>query len=155
MAQPGSFDEEAELPAASGDDPGDSTVRPCVLVADDSEIVREALGQILLASGYDVETVADGAAAVSVLKSAKIDALLLDLQMPGSDGFETLRYVQEHRRGLPTILMSGLPADEIQLRMNRLESGELPPLFLKPCDYDQLLNVLDLMLHGELPTHAG
>ena len=130
----------------------EALVRPSVLLADDSEIVREALGQILLASGYDVEAVSDGGAAIRVLKTQRVDALLLDLQMPGHDGFETLAYVQEHRRGLPVILMSGLPADEIQDRMHALHSGELPPLFLKPCDYDQLLGVLDLMPSGQLPT---
>jgi DNA-binding response OmpR family regulator len=90
---------------------------------------------------------------VEILKDARIDAVLLDLQMPGHDGFETLEYLQEHRRGLPVLLLSGLPADEIQDRMHRLSSGQLPPLFLKPCDYDQLLDVLDLMLSGELPPN--
>lgn len=132
----------------------DAQPRPRVLIADDSEIVREALGQLLLHSGYEVEAVADGAAAIRALKEAKIDALLLDLQMPEHDGFEALGYVQEHRRGLPVILLSGLPADEIQGRMQKLASGELPPLFQKPCDYDQLLVMLDLMLSGELPTQV-
>lgn len=127
--------------------------RPRVLVADDNETVREALSQLLLRSGYEVTTAADGQAAVEVLKDARVDAVLLDLQMPGHDGFEALEYLQEHRRGLPVLLLSGLPADEIQDRMHRLSSGQLPPLFLKPCDYDQLLDVLELMLSGELPPN--
>ena len=143
---------DVDLNALGG--PEAAEPRPRVLVADDSEIVREALGQLLLHSGYDVEAVADGAAAIRTLKEMKVDALLLDLQMPGHDGFETLGYVQEHRRGLPTILLSGLPADEIQDRMHKLQSHELPPLFLKPCDYEQVLGVLDLMLNGELPTYV-
>ena len=130
----------------------DAAPRLCVLVADDSETVREGLGQLLLRSGFSVETAGDGAEAVEKLKDLSIDAVLLDLQMPGHDGFETLAYLQEHRRGLPVLLMSGLPADEIQDRMHKLPRHELPPLFLKPCDYDQLLSVLDLMLAGELPT---
>ena len=36
--------------------------------------------------------------------------------------------------------------------MGRLTSGVLPPLFLKPCDYDQVLDMLDLMISGDLPT---
>lgn len=127
--------------------------RPRVLVADDNAGVRDALGNLLIRSGYEVSTAADGQAAVEVIKDARLDAVLLDLQMPGHDGFETLRYLQEHRRGLPVLLLSGLPADEIQERMHRLPSGLLPPLFLKPCDYDQLLTVLELMLAGDLPSN--
>ena len=136
-------------PAATG-----RADRPRVLLAEDSEVVRDALGQLLLRSGYAVEAVADGREAVERLKSIKIDALLLDLQMPVHDGFETLEYVQQHRRGLPTLLMSGLAADEIQDRMGKLTSGTLPPLFLKPCDYDQVLDMLDLMISGDLPTQV-
>ena len=136
------------------DDESVAESRPRVLVADDSEVVREALGQLLMRCGYDVEAVPDGLEAIRRLQSFKIDALLLDLQMPGHDGFETLEYVQLHRRGLPTMVMSGLPADEIQERMARLSSGQLPPLFLKPCDYDQLLDMLDMMLAGEIPTQV-
>ena len=53
-----------------------------VLVADDHPTVRDALGQLLIRNGYEVATAADGLAAVEVLKGQRIDALLLDLQMP-------------------------------------------------------------------------
>ena len=138
----------------SAEHPPEPAGRPRVLLADDSEVVREGLGQLLLRSGYDVEAAADGRDAIERLQSLKIDALLLDLQMPVHDGFETLEYVQQHRRGLPVLLMSGLAADEIQDRMGKLSSGTLPPLFLKPCDYDQVLDMLDLLLSGDLPIHV-
>ena len=146
--------EQASRDVSADSAVGGRAIRPRVLLADDSEVVREGLGQLLLRSGYAVEAVADGAEAVERLRSLQIDALLLDLQMPEHDGFETLEYVQQHRRGLPVLLMSGLPADEIQDRMSKLTSGTLPPLFLKPCDYDQVLDMLDLMLSGDLPTQV-
>ena len=149
MTEQAPRDVSAEHPAGDGRD-----VRPRVLLAEDSEVVREGLGQLLLRSGYAVEAVADGREAIERLQSMKIDALLLDLQMPVHDGFETLEYVQRHRRGLPVLLMSGLAADEIQDRMGKLSSGTLPPLFLKPCDYDQVLDMLDLLISGDLPIHV-
>ena len=152
MSEPAPRDVSADPAGPNG---AAGAARPRVLLADDSEVVREGLGQLLLRSGYAVEAVADGAEAVERLQSIKIDALLLDLQMPVHDGFETLEYVQQHRRGLPVLLMSGLPADEIQDRMAKLTSGTLPPLFLKPCDYDQVLDMLDLMISGDLPTQVG
>jgi CheY-like chemotaxis protein len=130
---------------------GVEPTRPRILLADDEQKVRDATGAILHQAGFDVETAADGKQAVERLKSVKVDALVLDLQMPEHDGFETLEYVREHRRGLPIVLLSGLPPDEIQGRMVRRGTEELPPLFQKPCDPDMLLSVLEMLLAGELP----
>ena len=143
----------AHEPPALKVPPGDG--RRCVLVADDSATAREGLSRLLAGHGYHVETAADGLDAVELLKSTKVDALVLDLHMPGHDGFETLRYLRDHRRGLPTVLLSGLPPDEIQREMTRTGTDELPPLFQKPADFDQLLGVLDLLLAGVLPTRVG
>jgi DNA-binding response OmpR family regulator len=76
--------------------------------------------------------------------------MLLDLQMPDTDGFAVLSYVQEHRRSLPVILLSGMPPHKIQHKMNVLRERELPPLMLKPIDPEQLLGVVELQLSGAL-----
>ena len=66
-------------------------------------------------------------------------------------GFEVLRYLQKHRRGLPVVLLSGMPVDEIQYNMHGLPTHELPTLFLKPIDLDQLVQVIQLQVSGEFP----
>ena len=127
---------------------------PRVLVVDDSPTERMALGRLLKNQGYDPCEVGDGEAAVDLLKNGRVDAVLLDLQMPGVDGFDVLSYLQEHRRALPVILLSGLPFDQIQSGMRRMHTPELPPLLLKPIDTDQLFGVLELLLNGGLPTNG-
>src|SRR3954471_12298569 len=122
-----------------------------VLVADDSTIERGALAQYLRRMGYQVSEAGDGRAAIDHLQNHEIDALLLDLNMPVADGFDVLGYLQKHRKGLPVILLSGMPLDQIQQQMHGLPTRELPPLFLKPVDLDQLIQVLDLQLAGEMP----
>jgi DNA-binding response OmpR family regulator len=72
--------------------------------------------------------------------------------MPDVDGFEVLGYLQQHRRALPVILLSGMPLNKIQHKIHTLPSPELPPLLIKPIDPDQLLSILDLQLSGELPS---
>jgi hypothetical protein len=62
-----------------------------------------------------------------------------------------LTYLQKHRRGLPVILLSGMPIDQIELNMHGLPQQELPTLFLKPVDLEQLLDVLELQLTGQFP----
>lgn len=125
--------------------------RPSILLCDDAMTERAALARILRSAGYDVQEAADGEAAIVLLKHRSIDLILLDLQMPQVDGFAVLSYLQEHRRALPVILLSGMPPDRIQHKIHSLPSPELPPLLLKPIDPDQLLDVIDLHLSGELP----
>jgi len=120
-----------------------------ILLADDSTIERQALAHFLRRQGYAVEECEDGRSVINHLQENEVD-LLLDLQMPNVDGFEVLNYLQKHRRGLPVVLLSGMPVDLIQLKMHGLSHQELPPLFLKPVDLDQLIAVLDLQLAGEL-----
>jgi CheY-like chemotaxis protein len=127
---------------------------PRVLIADDSKTERAALGRLLAESGYEVETASDGHLAIELLKSVEVDGVVLDLHMPEHDGFEVLRYIREHRRGLPCVLLSGLPPNEIQNEMIRTGTAELPPLFQKPADIDLLLRVLGMLLSGELPPRA-
>jgi CheY-like chemotaxis protein len=88
------------------------------------------------------------------LKHRKVDLVLLDLQMPDVDGFDVLNYIHEHRRALPVILLSGMPPDQIQHKMERLTKPELPPLFIKPIDPAQLIDVLEMQLSGEMPEIA-
>ena len=121
-----------------------------ILLADDSAIERQALAHFLRRQGYELEECEDGRSVITYLQSNEVDLLLLDLQMPNVDGFDVLNYLQEHRRGLPVVLLSGMPVDLIQLKMHGLSHQELPPLFLKPVDLDQLVAVLDLQLSGEL-----
>jgi CheY-like chemotaxis protein len=122
-----------------------------ILLCDDSHSERKLLARFLVDQGYIVEECDSGDAALSFLKAHEIDVLLLDLQMPGTNGFDVLAYLQEHRRGLPVVLLSGMPVDQIQHEIHNLPSRELPPLMLKPVDLDQLVQVLDLQLAGGIP----
>jgi len=125
---------------------------PHVLLVDDSPVERLALGHCLRAAGYAVDEVGDGTSAISHLKHREVAAVLLDLHMPGVDGFEVLKYLQEHRRALPVVLLSGMPLHQIQHKMHILPTQELPPLLIKPIDPNQLLGVLELQMTGMLPS---
>ena len=109
---------------------------------------RMGVGVLLRRAGYEVAEVGDGKSAVVELKKGDIDLLLLDLQMPDMDGFDVLGYVQNHRPGLPVILLSGMSLDQIQHKMHNLPTQELPPLLIKPVDPGQLLQVVSLQLNG-------
>jgi len=125
--------------------------RPKLLLCDDSPLERLALAHYLRSSGFQVDEAGDGKTALQFLKNRPVDLLLLDLQMPDVSGFDVLNYVNEHRRALPVILLSGMPPDEIQEQIHGLRDRELPPLFIKPVDPEQLVDMVELQLSGELP----
>ena len=125
-----------------------------ILLCDDSPVERLALAHFLRGTGYAVDEAGDGESAILYLKHREVDLVVLDLHMPQVDGFQVLSYLQEHRRGLPVVLMSGMPLHEIQHKMNDLPTPELPPLLIKPINLDQFLGILDLQLQGGLPPAA-
>jgi DNA-binding response OmpR family regulator len=124
---------------------------PRLLICDDSPVERLALAHYLRGAGYNVDEAGDGQSALHHLKHRKVDLVLLDLHMPDIDGFDVLNYLQEHRQALPVILMSGMPPDQIQHKMDKLRKAELPPLFIKPFDPEQLVDIVEMQLSGQLP----
>jgi CheY-like chemotaxis protein len=126
--------------------------QPRILLCDDSPVERLALAHFLRQSGYAVDEAGDGESAILHLKHRPVDLVLLDLHMPQVDGFEVLGYLQEHRRALPVVLLSGMPLHRIQNRIHGLPSHELPPLLIKPIDPDQLLGILELQLSGGIAS---
>jgi diguanylate cyclase (GGDEF)-like protein len=84
-------------PLASNPDLG-PVLRPRLLVADDDAPTREVLYELLSASGYDVELVADGHAAVERVGRGGIDAVLLDVVMPKMSGLEACRLMKAMTR---------------------------------------------------------
>jgi CheY-like chemotaxis protein len=138
-------------PAQSDESSSTPPPPPRLLVVDDATVERLALSHYLRKNGYEVTEAEDGNSAVLHLKNTQVDLLLLDLNMPQGDGFSVLNYLQDHRRSLPVILLSGMPVDEIQHKMHRLREQELPPLLLKPVDPEQLIQVVELQLGGGVP----
>jgi DNA-binding response OmpR family regulator len=129
--------------------------QPRILLCDDSKAERTALAHFMRDNGFTVDEASDGDAAIVHVKNNACDLVLLDLNMPGADGFEVLSYLQEHRRALPVILLSGMALSKIQHKIHALPTPELPPLLIKPIDPHQLLGLVDLQLSGQFPSTAS
>jgi two-component system, NtrC family, nitrogen regulation response regulator NtrX len=78
-----------------------------VLVVDDDAGIRDTLRMILEYEGYEVETSADGRTALADLDSAPVDAVLLDIKMPGMDGLEVLDKIVARENAPPVLMISG------------------------------------------------
>jgi DNA-binding response OmpR family regulator len=91
-----------------------------VLVVEDETALRETLAYNLRKEGYEIEAVGDGREAVEIARLARPDLIVLDLMLPGMDGFEVCRVI---RREMSTpIIMLTARDDEID-RVVGLEVG--------------------------------
>ncbi|MGH9317066.1 MAG: sigma-54-dependent transcriptional regulator, partial [Thermoanaerobaculia bacterium] len=78
-----------------------------ILVVDDDAGIRDALRMILEYEGYEVATAPDGKSALESLDGNRADAVLLDIKMPGLDGFEVLDRIVAREGPPPVLMISG------------------------------------------------
>jgi PAS domain S-box-containing protein len=122
------------VPTASNDDDA------AILLVDDDPRTLELLEETLRSAGYETQSVQSGARALEVLSSKLVSAVLLDLLMPGIDGFEVIRHVRKEAtlKELPIFVMTGktLAQEEIALL-----TRETQALFQKNGSWQQQLIV--------------
>ena len=94
---------------------------PRILVVEDDPHLAAGVSENLRAEGYEVSTAADGEQALAWLKDATCALILLDVMLPGIDGFAVCRALREHGDNTPVLFLTarGDPAD----RVRGLESG--------------------------------
>lgn len=92
-----------------------------ILVAEDDPATREGLTRILEGEGYSVLAAPDGAAALEIFEAERPDFALLDVMMPGLDGYALCRELLRRQPGLPVIFVSAR-SEEID-RVVGLELG--------------------------------
>jgi len=80
-----------------------------ILVAEDDEVLRETIAELLRLEGYAVESVANGAAALVALAKSEPAVVLLDLTMPVMDGWATAREMRARGLRIPIVVMTGAP----------------------------------------------
>ncbi|QDR83234.1 Sensor histidine kinase RcsC [Sporomusa termitida] len=129
-----------------------------VLLVDDNEMNRRIVAQLLAQMGADADVAVDGRDALSKLKNKKYDVVLMDIQMPGLDGYETVRLL----RGSPetannkdvfiVALTAGALADE---RERCLKAG-MNDYLVKPFTalqlYELLTDTTACPLAAEIPA---
>lgn len=92
-----------------------------VLIADDHTVVRQGLKQIL-ADDPQLSVVgeaADGNEVLTALETLSVDALVLDITMPGRNGLDVLKEVKRKRPALPVLVLSMHPEDQFAIRILR------------------------------------
>jgi len=124
-----------------------------LLVADDNPTNREVLGRILERAGHAVTLVADGDLALDALEAGQFDVVLLDRNMPGLSGLETLQAIRLMTRGRERLPVVVLSADvTVEAKRECLEAGA-DSFMPKPVEALRLLDELRT-LTGGTPSEA-
>ena len=110
-------------------------VRPAVLLVDDDLTLLSVLSRRMARAGYEVRTATSGSAALKLLEGSWPAIMVVDLMMPGMDGFELCRRVKQIA-DLPIIVLSAVDASEAKVSALELYAEDY---VTKPFDPDELV----------------
>jgi two-component system response regulator PilR (NtrC family) len=116
---------------------------PIVLVVDDEEVMRDVLGSVLGGEGYSVRFAATGPEAIAEIKESPVDAVILDLMLPGMSGLEVLDEMKRHDADLPVLMLTAQAS--IETAISAMKKGAFDYL-TKPFKHDELLILLEKAL---------
>lgn len=117
---------------ATENDTGATEEKPCLLIVDDDVFMRTTLDEAL-GGDYRIVQAGNGTDAVAAVQSGRIDLVILDVEMPGMDGYETCRQIKQTENGaaVPVIFLSA--HDKTEDRLTGYDAGGEDYL-LKPFD---------------------
>lgn len=123
-----------------------------ILIADDDNAIRRTLELHLSEEGYVVRTAADGHDAIVKAEQPEVNLMLLDLRLPGVDGFEVLRTIKERRPALPVIMITAY--DDMATAIEAIRLGAIDHLG-KPVDLDHLDEAIRKVFEMSLLAREG
>jgi FixJ family two-component response regulator len=118
-----------------------------ISVVDDDESVRESLQSLLRSVGFAVKVFASAEEFLNSNHSADSDCLILDVRMPGMNGFELHTRLVNSYREMPVIFITAHGSDE-GVRSRALKSGAVAYL-VKPFSEDALLSAVRAALSSK------
>jgi CheY-like chemotaxis protein len=116
-----------------------------VAILDDDQSVRTAIGRVLRMSEMTVDACGTSLELFDAMAEKNPDCLVLDLQMPGMNGFDVMKYLDRRGVRVPTIVITA--QDEPGSRESCLCAGAAAYL-RKPLDADVLLKTIDQAIAG-------
>ena len=123
-----------------------------VLLAEDEKRMNRALCELLRQEGYDVDAVENGEDALDAIKSGVYDMMVLDVMMPGMNGFDVAK--QARASGVRTPILMLTAKSELDDKVEGLDSGA-DDYLTKPFMTRELLARLRALGRRGLPTEDG
>ena len=116
---------------------------PRILVVDDEKEIRTLLSRFFTKKKYQVRTAETAEEAIRILERESMDAVLLDIHLPGMSGLDALSRIRARWPGLPVVMISGQGDEEVA--KETLRAGAFDYV-VKPLDFDYLERTIYLKL---------
>ena len=112
-----------------------------ILIVDDEKPICDLIDLNLSASGYQCRTVQDGLEALKLIEEENFDLILLDIMLPGADGYDIMEYIRP--MGIPVIFITA--KHEVRDRVKGLKLGA-DDYLVKPFDVVELVARVEAVL---------
>ena len=112
-----------------------------ILIVDDEKPICDLIDMNLSAAGYSCVAVQDGLAAIDAVEKNTFDLVLLDIMLPGADGYDVMEYIKPYK--VPVIFISA--KHEVKDRVKGLKLGA-DDYLIKPFDVTELLARVEAVL---------
>lgn len=73
-----------------------------ILIADDDDNIRKLMSLFLRKEGFDLKEARDGTKALSIIENSRVDLVILDIMMPGLDGWDLCREIRRSDANIPS-----------------------------------------------------
>ena len=114
-----------------------------ILVVEDEEAIRTGLIDVLVFHGYDADSAATGPDGLEKALTGKFDLILLDIMLPGMDGYEICDRIRTEDRKQPIIMLTAKTSDEEIIQGLKLGADDYVP---KPFSIQQLVLRIEAVL---------
>ena len=117
-----------------------------ILIVEDEERIASFLEKGLRANGFATTVASDGEAGMGLARTGRYDLLILDIGLPGIDGFQVLQELREGGSALPVVILTA--RDSVQDTVAGLEGGA-DDYITKPFRFEELLARVRVRLRGD------
>ena len=117
-----------------------------ILIVEDEARIASFLEKGLRANGFATTVASDGHAGVAMARTGRYDLLILDIGLPGIDGFQVLQELRETGSAVPVVILTA--RDEVQDTVAGLEGGA-DDYITKPFRFEELLARVRVRLRGD------
>jgi two-component system, NtrC family, response regulator AtoC len=128
---------EEETPSSRRDNTNRSGNLSNVLVIDDDDQLRKSFERLLAEEGYAVESAPSGERGLAIIRSKVPDLVILDMRLPGMNGFETFKLIHDVEPKLPVIMMTAYGTTETAIEATKMGAFDY---ILKPFDIPDMLS---------------
>src|SRR5690242_7692623 len=118
-----------------------------ILIVEDNVGLASVLADNLTQEGFDVQTIHDGVVAITAARTFAPDLIVLDVKLPGKDGFELCGLLRQGRR-VPIIMLTARSQKEDRIRGLKLGADDY---VTKPFDLEELLARIHAVLRRSRP----